>query len=400
MKKTKANEKKGKGNACPLYKKCGGCQLQNMTYEEQLSFKMAKTIKHLGRFGHVEEILGMEKPFHYRNKVQAAFGYRNGKIISGVYQASSHNIVPVEKCMLEDQRADEIIKDIRLMLPSFKLTSYNEDTGKGFLRHVLVKRAFATNEIMVVLVTGTAIFPKKEEFVKKLLSLHKDITTLIWNINSSKTSLVLGEKETVLYGKGYITDILCTKKFRISAKSFYQINPLQTEILYGKAMELAGLSGKERVIDAYCGIGTIGLVASDKAREVIGVELNAQAVKDAKSNARLNERENISFFCDDAGDFMVAMAKENEKADVLFMDPPRAGSDIKFLKSTLTLSPKRIVYISCNVETQARDLAFLCKNGYKVEKIQPVDMFPHTSHVECVCLLTKKIKSVREKYDK
>ncbi|MBR5437503.1 MAG: 23S rRNA (uracil(1939)-C(5))-methyltransferase RlmD [Clostridia bacterium] len=390
MKDNKKTQKRGKGNACPFYKKCGGCQLQNMTYEEQLSFKMAKTIKALGRFGHVEEIIGMEKPYHYRNKVQAAFGYSRGRIISGVYQSSSHNIVPVEKCMIEDKKADEIIGDIRKLLPSFRLTSYNEDTGRGFLRHVLVKRGFATGEIMVVLVTGTNIFPKKDEFVRSLLDLHKDITTVIWNINSSKTSLVLGEKETVLYGQGYITDILCGKSFRISAKSFYQINPVQTEILYGKAMEFAELKGTERVFDAYCGIGTIGLVASDKAKEVIGVELNSQAVRDAKNNARLNGVDNISFYCDDAGDFMVAMAQDREKADVLFMDPPRAGSDVKFLKSAVTLAPKKIVYISCNVETQAKDLAYLCKNGYKVLKIQPVDMFPHTNHVESVVLLTRK----------
>ncbi len=390
MKNTNKKERRGKGNSCPFYKKCGGCQLQNMSYDEQLSYKMAKTIKLLGRFGHVEEIIGMEKPYHYRNKVQAAFGFSRGRIISGVYQSSSHNIVPVEKCMIEDEKADEIIGDIRKLLPKFRLTSYNEDTGRGFLRHVLVKRGFATNEIMVVLVTGTNIFPKKDEFIKELLSLHKDITTIVWNINASKTSLVLGEKETVLYGEGYIKDILCGKEFRISAKSFYQINPVQTEKLYGTAIEYAELTGKERVLDAYCGIGTIGLVASDKAKEVIGVELNSQAVKDARVNAKINACTNISFYCADAGEFMVSMAEEKEKVDVVFMDPPRAGSDIPFLRSVATLRPERVVYISCNVETQARDLAFLCKNGYKVKKIQPVDMFPHTNHVETVVQLVRK----------
>lgn len=386
----KKNVKRGKGNACPLYKKCGGCQLQNMTYEEQLSYKMALSIRHLGRFGHVNEIIGMEKPYHYRNKVQAAFSYRNGRIISGVYQSSSHRVVLTEKCMIEDEKADEIITDIRKMLPRFRLTAYNEDTGRGFLRHVLVKRGFSTGEIMVVLVTGTNIFPKKNEFLEALLEKHKDITTVIWNINSSKTSLVLGEKETVLYGSGYIKDVLCGKTFRISAKSFYQINPVQTEKLYNAAMEYACLTGKERVLDAYCGIGTIGLVASSKAKEVIGVELNKDAVKDAIVNAKLNGAENIKFFCADAGEFMVDMASEKEKVDVVFMDPPRAGSDVKFLKSVATLKPQKIVYISCNVETQARDLAFLCKNGYKVMKIQPVDMFPHTNHVESVVLLNRK----------
>ena len=389
--RTTTPKKVGKGNACPLYKKCGGCQLQNMTYDEQLSFKQAKTIKYLGRFGHVEEIIGMDKPTHYRNKVQAAFGTtRGGMIVSGVYQSSSHNIVLVDECMLEDKIADKIIVDIRKMLPKFKLTAYNEDTGKGFLRHVLVKRGFETGEVMVVLVTGSPIFPAKKDFLKALLKQHKEITTVIWNINPSKTSLVLGKREEVLFGSGYIEDILCGKRFRISAKSFYQINPVQTEKLYGTAIEFAGLTGKETVLDAYCGIGTIGLVALDKAKQVIGVELNEDAVRDAIVNAKLNEAKNIRFFCADAGKFMVGMAEANEKVDVVFMDPPRAGSDIPFLKSIATLAPKKVVYVSCNVETQARDLGFLCKNGYKVGRIQPVDMFPHTNHVECVVELLRK----------
>ncbi len=383
-------KKVGKGNACPLYKKCGGCQLQNMTYEEQLSFKQAKTIKYLGRFGHVEEIIGMDKPYNYRNKVQAAFGTtRGGKIISGVYQSSSHNIVLVDECMLEDKIADRIIVDIRKMLPKFRLTAYNEDTGRGFLRHVLVKRGFSTGEVMVVLVTGTNIFPAKKDFLKELLKQHEEITTVIWNINPSKTSLVLGKKEEVLYGSGYIEDILCGKRFRISAKSFYQINPVQTEKLYNTAIEFAGLTGKETVLDAYCGIGTIGLVALDKAKQVIGVELNEDAVRDAIVNAKLNRADNIRFFCADAGKFMVGMAEEREKVDVVFMDPPRAGSDIPFLKSVVTLRPEKVVYVSCNVETQARDLSYLCRNGYKVKRIQPVDMFPHTNHVESVALLSR-----------
>lgn len=383
-------KKAGKGNGCTLYKKCGGCQLQNMSYEEQLSYKQAKCIKTLGKFGFVEEIIGMENPVHYRNKVQAAFGQtRGGKIISGVYQASSHNIVLVDECKTEDITADKIIVDIRKMLSAFKLYPYNEDTGRGFLRHVLVKRGFSTNEVMVVLVTGSSLFPKKNEFIKKLLSMHPEITTIVQNVNGHKTSLVLGEKETVLYGNGYIEDVLCTKRFRISPKSFYQINPVQTEVLYSTAIAFADLKGKETVLDAYCGIGTIGIIASDKAKNVIGVELNSDAVYDAKVNAKLNGTSNIRFYCEDAGKFMVEAAKERETVDVVFMDPPRAGSDISFLKSVVTLSPKKVVYVSCNVETQARDLLYLCKNGYKVKKIQPVDMFPHTSHCECVCLLTR-----------
>ena len=384
------SKKAGKGNGCPLFKKCGGCQLQNMNYDEQLSFKQVKAIRNLGTFGHVEEIIGMENPVHYRNKVQAAFGYRNGRIISGVYQSSTHNIIPVDECLLEDKIADSIIVTVRKMLPKYKLTSYNEDTGRGFLRHVLVKRSFATGQTMVVLVSGTPLFPKKEEFVKELLSIHSEITTVIHNINGAKTSLVLGERENALYGSGYIEDVLCGKTFRISAKSFYQINPAQTQVLYNTAIDFASLTGKERVLDAYCGTGTIGIVAADKAKEVIGVELNEQAVRDAKVNAKLNNTENIRFFAADAGKFMVEAAKAKESFDLVIMDPPRAGSDLNFLRSLVTLSPKKVVYVSCNVETQARDLRFLCKNGYRVKRIQPVDMFPHTNHVETVVLLSQR----------
>lgn len=386
-------KKTGAGNGCALYKKCGGCQLQNMTYDEQLSFKQAKVIKLLGRYCHVEEIIGMENPTHYRNKVQAAFGVtRGGKIISGVYQAASHRIVCVDNCRLEDRKADKIIVSIRKMLPDFKIIPYNEDTGKGFLRHVLVKRSFSTGEIMVVLVTASPIFKSRERFVSELLRLHPEITTVVQNINPSKTSMVLGESEKVLYGDGYITDILCSCKFRISARSFYQINPIQTEKLYNIAIEYAELSGKETVIDAYCGTGTIGIVASKKAGNVVGVELNRDAVHDAIVNARLNKAKNVYFHCADAGKFMVEAAKAGERADVVIMDPPRAGSDVNFLSSVVTLSPKRIVYISCNPETQARDIAYLVKRGYVCKKIQPVDMFPHTGHVETVCLLSKTDK--------
>lgn len=389
-KDSKKIKKVGLGNGCPHYKKCGGCQLQNMTYDEQLSFKQAKTIRLLGRFCHIEEIIGMRQPEHYRNKVQAAFGMtRGGKIISGVYQSSSHNIVCVDNCRLEDRKADRIIVTIRKMLGDFKMLPYNEDRKTGFLRHVLVKRGFATGEIMVVLVTSTPVFKNKNAFISKLLEVHPEITTIVQNINNANTSLVLGESEKVLYGKGYITDILCGCKFKISAKSFYQINPVQTEKLYNTAIEYADLKGDETVIDAYCGIGTIGMVAAKNAGSVVGVELNKDAVRDAIVNAKLNEMKNIYFYNDDAGKFMVEMAKAGEKADVVFMDPPRAGSDMNFLSSVVRLAPKKIVYISCNPETQARDLAYLVKNGYQCKKIQPVDMFPHTAHVETVCLLSK-----------
>ena len=387
----KSAPKKADFPQCPVYKKCGGCQLQNMDYESQLSWKQGHCVKLLGTFGHVEKIIGMKDPYHYRNKVQAAFGMdRSKRIISGIYQSSTHRIVPNDFCMTEDKKADEIIVSIRRLLKAFKLTTYNEVTGKGFLRHVLVKRGFKTNEIMVVLVTGTPVFPAKNNFVRELRMLHPEITTIVQNINNQFTSMLLGKVEKVLYGPGFIVDELCGCKFRISAKSFYQINPVQTEVLYGTAIDYAELTGKETVLDAYCGIGTIGIIASAKAGNVIGVEVNNDAVRDAINNAKMNGIKNVYFHCADAGEFMVGMAAEGEKVDTVFMDPPRAGSDENFMRSVCTLAPKKVVYISCNPETLARDLRYFVKNGYKVKKIQPVDMFPMTNHVETVVLLSRK----------
>ena len=389
MSQTKQNIKNG---SCPVYKKCGGCQLQNLNYKEQLRFKQNKVVKLLKSFGRVEPIIGMDNPYHYRNKVQAAFFTdRNGKIKSGVYQSGTHRIVSVDDCQIEDMLADEIIVAIRKMLPSFRLTTYNEDTRKGFLRHVLVKRGFSTNQVMVVLVTGTPIFPSKNNFVKALREKFPQITTVVQNINPFKTNLVLGERQTVLYGKGYIEDELCTCRFRISPKSFYQINPIQTEVLYGKAIEFAGLKGDETVLDTYCGVGTIGIIAAKHgAGKVIGVELNGDAVKDAVQNAKANRLNNIRFFKGDAGEFMESVAEENTKPDIVMMDPPRAGSSEQFLSSLIKMSPKTVVYVSCNPETLARDLEHLRKNSdYETKRIQPVDMFPHTQHVEVVCKLIK-----------
>lgn len=391
-KKSISNNKSGvKSGNCPLYKKCGGCQLRNLTYEQQLRYKQVKCIRLLGKFCRVGEIIGMENPYHYRNKVQAAFALdRHSNIISGVYQSSSHKIVPVTVCMTEDEKADEIIGTIRRLLKNFKLRPYNEDTGRGFLRHVLVKRGFKSGQIMVVLVTGTRDFPKKKDFVATLLKIHPEITTVVQNVNNQKTSMVLGNRSEILFGDGYITENLGDFVFRISPKAFYQINPVQTEVLYNTALEFAGLTGKEKVIDAYCGTGTIGIFASPKAAKVVGVELNPDAVKDARVNAKLNSAENTEFYNADAGEFLADAASSNEKYDVVIMDPPRSGSTVKFLKSVVKLAPKTVVYVSCNPETLARDLMFLVRNGYKVKKIQPVDMFPHTNHVECVAQIIRK----------
>ena len=384
---------------CPVSKKCGGCDYQGLSYEEQLKKKQKLVNQLLKDLCPVRPIMGMENPYHYRNKVHAIFDRRrDGAIISGVYEKNSHRVVSVDSCMIEDEISDAIIRDIRGLLKSFKIRIFDEDSGYGLLRHVLIRRGFASGQVLVVLVTASPVFPSKNNFVKALRQLHPEITSVVLNVNDRRTSMVLGDREIVLYGKGYIEDTLCGKIFRISPKSFYQVNPVQTERLYGKAMELAKLRGTERVIDAYCGIGTIGLTASDKAGEVIGVELNPDAVRDAVANAKRNEVKNIRFYQNDAGKFMVEMAEQGGHADVVFMDPPRAGSDEAFLSSVVKLAPEKIVYISCNPETLARDLKYLVKRGYRAEEAWPVDMFAWTSHVETVCLLSNTQSKKKESY--
>lgn len=376
---------------CPYAKKCGGCQYQGIAYEDQLKEKEKKVRKLMKDFGKPEPIIGMENPYHYRNKVHAVYHHqRNGEIISGIYQEGTHKVVPVTECQIENREADRVIQTIRRLAVSFKIKIYNEDSGYGLLRHVLVRTGRKTGEMMVVLVTASPVFPSKNNFVKALRKEHPQITTVVQNINDKNTNMVLGERNVVLYGKGYIEDELCGCRFRISPNSFYQVNPIQTEKLYQKGIELAGLTGKERVIDAYCGIGTIGLIAAPHAGEVIGVELNRDAVRDAVGNAKRNGIKNTRFYQGDAGKFMVAMAEEGEKADVVFMDPPRSGSDEEFMNSVVTMQPEKIVYISCNPETQVRDMKYLTKKGYRVERICPVDMFPFTCHVETVVRLQRK----------
>ncbi len=375
---------------CPYRKKCGGCQLLNLSYERQLSFKQVKAIKLLGKYCHIDEIIGMENPYHYRNKVQSAFFEKNGEILSGIYQSSTKSIVAVDSCMIEDPLADEIIITIRKLLKSFKLRPYNAATNKGFLRHVLVKRSSKTGETMVVLVTAVREFKSAAKFTNALLSRHPEITTVVQNVNADYNGLMLGEESHILYGDGYIEDILCGCRFRISPKAFYQINPTGTELLYNKALDFAELSEDETLLDAYCGTGTIGIIAAKRVKKVVGVELNSDAVLDAITNAKINNVKNIEFVEADAGDFMVEAAKYRDKFDTVIMDPPRAGASLDFLHSLVTLSPEKIVYISCNPKTQSRDLSFLTRKGYKVKKIQPVDMFPHTEHVETVAYLSRQ----------
>lgn len=381
-------EKKG----CPYVKKCGGCQYDGISYEKHLEKKRKELEKLMKPFVPVKQLVSMEYPFHYRNKVHAVLdrNRKTGSVISGIYEAGSHRVVPIEGCMIEDERADEIILSIRELLASFKLKIYDEDTGYGLVRHVLIRTGFHSGQIMVVLVTASPVFPSKNNFVKALRKKHPEITTIVQNINGRGTSMVLGDKESVLYGKGYIEDTLCGCTFRISSKSFYQVNPQMTEKLYGKAIELAGLTGRETVIDAYCGIGTIGLIAAKEAQTVIGAELNGSAVKDAVINARLNGIKNAWFEHMDAGEFMVKYVNQGNQADVVFLDPPRSGSTPQFLDALAYMKPSKVVYISCNPETLARDLKYLEKKGYQVVECWGYEMFPWTEHVETVCLLSKK----------
>lgn len=376
-------------NICPIARRCGGCRHKNSVYASTLRIKQQGLMRLLSRFGHIEKIIGAHTPVGYRNKVQAMFGYSGGKLSSGVYQASERKLIPTDRCLLSDERADKIILTVRELCPKFKIKAYDYKTGKGYLRHALVRIAKATDEIMLVLVTTEGDFPSARSFVNELVRRHPELTTVVHNINNTKTPLFLGAESHVIYGEGYITDKLCGLEFRISPRSFYQVNSEQTDILYSKAIEFAGLSGIERVIDAYSGTGTIGLCAASGAREVIGVELNPDAVFDAEENARRNNITNVRFICADAGDFMVEMANRGESADVVFTDPPRAGCSKKFLDSLVKLSPKRIVYVSCNPETLARDLGMLSKNGYSATHVQGVDMFPFTEHCECVVSLVK-----------
>ena len=379
-----------KKSICPVASKCGGCQWIEKDYQEQLQVKAARFRKLMEPYCKPEPIIGMEQPVHYRNKVHAVFGEdRRHNPISGIYEEKSHRIVPVDSCLIENQKADEIIVSIRGLLKSFKIKPYNEDTGYGLLRHVLIRTGHVTGQIMVVLVLSSPIMPSKNNFVKALLKLHPEITTVVLNVNDRNTSMVLGDKEQVIYGKGYIEDVLCGKTFRISPKSFYQVNPVQTEKLYGKALEYAGLTGKETVLDAYCGTGTIGMIASDKAAKVIGVELNPDAVRDARNNAKGNQIKNIQFYQNDAGKFLLEMAEQNTKLDVLLMDPPRSGSSEEFLNAVAQIKPEKVVYISCNPDTLVRDLKYLTKKGYRVVKGVALDLFPFTEHVETCVLIVQ-----------
>ena len=363
-----------------------------LDYAKQLKQKEAAVRKLVGKYGPVAPIRGAENPCHYRNKVISTFAAGpGGKLVSGIYAAGTHKVLPVESCLLQDEVLDKTMEAVRAAATACRYQPYDEDKGTGLVRHCLLRRGVATGQVMVVLVTAQAVLPGAKNFVRALLAEAEKrgvtVTTVVQNVNPRKTSVVLGDAEKVLYGKGYILDTLCGKTYALSPRSFYQINHSQTEVLYGLAVEAAHLTGKEVVLDAYCGIGTIGLTAADHAKQVVGVELNRDAVQDAIGNAKHNGVKNARFFAADATRWISEAAAAGERADVIFMDPPREGSTPQFIESMARMAPKRVVYVSCNPETLARDLALLTKKGYRVESSTPVDMFPQTEHIEVVCQL-------------
>ena len=385
---------KEKRRYCPLFGKCGGCDYVNDDYNDELLEKYLKVKKHLSYYGKVEDILSAPHIIGYRCKVQAVCGHdRDGKFITGIYRKGTHKLIPIRSCILEDGRATAILQTIRQMANRFGIRAYDEDFDYGDLRHIVIRLGYNTNEAMVVLVTGRDDFPHKADFISALHQKHADIKTICQIVNNEKTSMVIPDNPEVniLYGKGYIIDRLCGLDFRIGPTSFYQINPEQTEYLYKIAMRMAQLREDDIVIDAYCGTGTIGLIASTyDVEKVIGIESNAEAVEDARLNADLNNIQNAEFVEADASKYLKQMAKDKKRCTVLFLDPPRSGSTEEFLAAAGRLEPDVIVYVSCNPETLQRDLRYVRRFlPYRVRGIQPVDMFPGSEHIETVVLMAR-----------
>ena len=376
---------------CKICTSCGGCQYQQLAYKTQLKYKTKRVKESLSRIAKVDTVvlpcLGMDDPYNYRNKIQVPYNKdRNGKVKFGFYKENTHIIMPIKECAIEDKRAAPILWDIKLLLEDMNIPVYNEDNGKGILRYVLVRTSHHYEELMVVLVTTQLNFPGQRNFVNELVSRHPEITTVVENVNSRHTNVILGNQEKVLYGPGHIKDDILGLTFEISASSFFQVNPIQVEKLYASALNLIDFSKKEVVFDAYSGVGTIGLIAAKNAKKVISVEINKSAHKNAIENAKRNNVDNIEFVCADAGEYI---SKSDIDIDVLIMDPPRSGSDETFLSTVINKRIKKIIYISCNPETLARDIAYL-SSLYKVIYVQPVDMFPMTAHVETVVCLEIK----------
>lgn len=391
--------------ACPVARQCGGCQLQAMSYESQLKFKENKVYNNLRRIGGFTDIpflpiMGMDEPWRYRNKAQFPFGRnKNGEIVTGFYAGRTHDIIPQEDCLLGVEENKKILESIKEYMIENHVAPYEEETHQGLIRHALIRKGFKTGELMVCVIINGRKLPHSEKLVEKLCRFD-GMTSISYSINTDKTNVILGKELVNLYGPGYITDYIGDVKYRISPLSFYQVNPVQTEKLYGTALEYAGLTGGEVVWDLYCGIGTISLFLAQKAKKVYGVEIVPQAIDDARENAKLNGLDNVEFFVGKAEEVLPEQYEKNKVyADVIVVDPPRKGCDEQCLNTIVTMAPKRVVYVSCDSATLARDLKMLCENGYEVEKVRCCDMFGWTTHVETVALLTKKGDFGKKKRD-
>ena len=383
---------------CAIYKRCGGCKLQHASYKAQLDFKWDRVKDCVSKIGKLDPSivkypLGMENPWRYRNKVQLPIGLINGEVKIGFFAPRSHDIIDMESCLIQDEIGDKVVKLTREWIEKFNIRPYNVDgeyDEKGIVRHIMIRRGFTTNEVMVVLVTNGENLPHKEEFVDLMVKNIPGIKSVIQNINSKKTNVILGLESKTLWGEDTISDYIGDFRFNISPLSFFQVNPTQTEVLYGKALEYANLTGNEEVFDAYCGTGTITLFLSKKAKKVYGVEIIPQAIDNAWINAKENKVDNVEFFVGESEVVIPDLINKGVKADVVVVDPPRKGCDKKLLDAITNIDAKKIVYVSCDPSTLGRDLAILEENGYKTLEVQPVDMFPNTSHVENVAKLIKK----------
>ena len=383
---------------CSIHKRCGGCKLQYSTYKEQLNFKFERVKDCITKIGKLDESivqfpLGMDEPWRYRNKVQLPIGMVNGELKIGFFAPRSHEIIDMETCLIQDEIADKVVGITRTWIKKNNIKPYNID-GKydetGILRHIMIRRGFTTNEVMVVLVTNGSKLPNKDEFISLITENIPGIKSIVQNINSKPTNVILGQECITLWGEPTIRDYIGEFKFNISPLSFFQVNPVQTEVLYNKALEYAGLTGDETVFDAYCGTGTITLFLSQKAKKVYGVEIIPQAIENANINAKENNVNNVEFFVGESEVVIPDLINKGIKADVVVVDPPRKGCDVKLLNAITNIDAKKIVYVSCDPSTLARDLAILEGNGYKTVRVQPVDMFPHTAHIETCVLLQRR----------
>ena len=376
-------------------KQCGGCQIQELDYQKQLDIKTNEVKQVISRIGKLEDVivhetLGMEDPIRYRNKAQFPIQKVNGSPVIGFYKKKSHDIIPTDECIIQHEINDKIIKIIKTYINAYKVSVYDEKTHTGVLRHLVTKVGFTTNEVMVVLVANGNKLPNLNELASVLKENIPGFKTLVVNVNKAKTNVILGRENIVVYGDGKINDYIGDLVFEISPLSFFQVNPLQTEVLYNKALEYADLQENDTVFDIYCGIGTISLFLAQKAKKVYGIEIVEDAIKDAKINARLNNLDNTEFYAGKAEEVVPKMYKDGKKANVVVVDPPRKGCDEKVLDTIVSMEPDKVVYVSCNPSTLARDLAYLDERGYKCVEVQPVDMFPHTMHVESVAKIIKK----------